>query len=279
MGELLLFWANPRPPKLEFFFLSVRLESKIEMKSSDAKPMEAPMRIIGKVLLASITIFCLFSSRSFCQSKSVIFSPKLEVVGSSSFDFGNIYRGQKVTHLFTIKNAGSDTLLIKNVFASCGCTAAMTSTSVLPAQFKAELNVTFNSEGFSGQIHKTVTINSNDPMNPTQVVNITANVLEVLRPEPSYVFIQRAKLDSAASTEIQLKNVTNKPLNILSAEPKLSGLTVEVAKKNLKPGETTVLKGVYKPTKEGPAYGDIIVKTDFQAQPFVTIKLTANAYK
>lgn len=241
------------------------------------------MRFFCRVLTASLCIW-LLNLRSVSQEKSPektshLSLPKLELIGETTFDFGDIYRGQKVTHYFTIKNSGNDTLLIKNVSASCGCTAAMTSTSVVPPQSTSKVEVTFNSEGYGGHAQKTVTVISNDPVNPTQRIDITANILPVLEPNPPYLYISRAKVDSVSLSTIKLTNATKGPVSILSTETSLAGLQVEVTEKTLKPKETANLQVSYKPAKAGPAYGEIVLKTDFRPQPTVSIRLTANAYK
>ena len=96
------------------------------------------MRVFSRMLLLVFALITVISREVYCQTKSVVFSPKIEVVGGSSFDFGAIHRGEKVTHVFTIKNVGSDTLFIRNVTATCGCTAAVVSTSAVPAQGTAD---------------------------------------------------------------------------------------------------------------------------------------------
>jgi hypothetical protein len=237
----------------------------------------------GKFLTATLFISIL-SLQALSQEKTSekapqLPLPRLELAGGTTFDFGDIYRGQKATHLFTIKNAGNDTLLIKNVSASCGCTAAMASENVVPPKSTSRLNVTFSSEGYGGRVHKTVTVESNDPLNPVQRVNITANVQPVLEPSPTYLFIPRSKVDSVTLSSILVTNVTQKPVTILGVETSLDGLEVEVPQKALKPSDKTDLRVSYKPSKPGPAYGQIVLKTDFQPQPTVTIRLTANAHK
>jgi hypothetical protein len=241
------------------------------------------MKPSGKFL--TVTLFILILNlRAFPQEKtSEIGSqapfPRLEVTGGTTFDFGDIYRGQKATHLFTIKNSGNDTLFIKNVSASCGCTAAMASRNVVPPKSTSMLNVTFNSEGYGGRVHKTVTIESNDPISLTQKVNITANVLPVLEPSPTYLFIPLAKVDSVTQSSVLLTNVTQKRITILGVETSLDGLEFEVPQKALKPSEKTDLRVSYKPTRPGPAYGEIVLKTDFEQQPTVSVRFTANAHK
>jgi hypothetical protein len=241
--------------------------------------MKPSSRFLTVTLFISILNLRAFSQEKISEIGSAAPFPRLEVTGGTTFDFGDIYRGQKATHLFTIKNSGNDTLLIRNVSASCGCTAAMASKNVVPAKSTSRLNVTFNSEGYGGRVHKTVTIESNDPINPTQQVNITANVLPVLAPSPTYLFIPRAKVDSVTLSSVILTNVTQKPVTILGVETTLDGLEVEVQQKALKPSEKTDLRVSYKPTKPGPSYGDIVLKTDFEIQPTVSLHITANAYK
>jgi hypothetical protein len=240
------------------------------------------MRLLGSIMTAilfiwSLSLQCLSQQKSQ-QATSSPRPQRLEIIGGTTFDFGDLYRGQKATHFFTIKNAGDDTLVIRNVSASCGCTAAMASRSVVPPQSTSKLNVTFNSEGYGGRVRKTVTVHSNDPVSPTQQASIAANVLPVLESSPSYLFIQRAKVDSVSLSSIQVTNATGKQVTILSVESNLEGSRVEATKKALKPSEKAELRVSYKPAKEGPAYGEIIVKTDFQPQPTVSIRLTANAY-
>jgi hypothetical protein len=149
----------------------------------------------------------------------------------------------------------------------------------VPPLSKTELNVTFNSEGFSGRVSKIVTVTSNDSVNPTLQVSITANVLEVLEFNPVYIFVQRAKMDSISTATVGLKNATSTALKILSVEPRLDGLRIEFKKKTLKPNETTTLTATFKPTREGMANSNIALKTDFKPQPEVSVRFMANVYK
>jgi hypothetical protein len=239
--------------------------------------MDSSNRLLTAILFLFLLSLKSFSQDSLSEKVPHFPLPRLEFAGNSNFNFGDIYRGQKVTHVFTIKNSGNDTLVIKNVSASCGCTAAMASTSVVPPKSTSKLDVTFNSEGYGGPAHKTVTVISNDPVNPSQQVNITANVLLVLEPDPSYLFIQNAIVDSVSSSLIKLTNVTRKPVKVLSAEGNLDGLQADIMKKTLKPKETTELRVSYKPHRAGPVFGEIVVTTDFRPQPTVLVRLTANA--
>jgi hypothetical protein len=93
----------------------------------------------------------------------------------TTFDFGNIKENEKVSTAFKLKNSGKTDLLIRNVKASCGCTAVKHENVVAPGQ-TIDLNVEFNSRGKKGRQNKTVTVITNDPKNATVQLRIMGTV-------------------------------------------------------------------------------------------------------
>lgn len=92
------------------------------------------------------------------------------------FDFGDIYQGDKVEHIFKFENTGNEALIITNVQTTCGCTAPnWPRDPVAPGQ-EAEIKVVFNSAGKMGRQNKVITIVSN-ATNPMNRVSIVTNVL------------------------------------------------------------------------------------------------------
>ncbi|MEM9389919.1 MAG: DUF1573 domain-containing protein [Bacteroidota bacterium] len=92
------------------------------------------------------------------------------------FDFGDIYQGDKVEHIFKFENTGNEALIITNVQTTCGCTAPnWPRDPVAPGQ-EAEIKVVFNSAGKMGIQNKVITIVSN-ATNPMNRVSIVTNVL------------------------------------------------------------------------------------------------------
>jgi len=89
--------------------------------------------------------------------------------------FGKITQGEKVEYSFTFKNTGGSELVISNAQGSCGCTVpTYPKVPVKPGE-ESKIDVVFDSEGKSGLVEKTVTINTN--CNPsTQVLTISATV-------------------------------------------------------------------------------------------------------
>ena len=93
-----------------------------------------------------------------------------------SFDFGKIQQGEVLTHVFVFRNAGEETLKIKKVRSSCGCTAALVSKQEVDPGEKGELSVTFNSRGYRGKVTKYIYVDSNDSTQPVKKIFITADI-------------------------------------------------------------------------------------------------------
>ena len=76
-------------------------------------------------------------------------------------DFGTIAEGPAATYEFTFKNVGKEPLIITNAHASCGCTVPeFNQDPVLPGK-TGKIKVTYNTQGRTGPINKTVFIKSN----------------------------------------------------------------------------------------------------------------------
>ncbi len=93
-----------------------------------------------------------------------------------SHDFGDIYQGDKVEHVFKFENTGTQPLIITNVQTTCGCTATdWPRDPVLPGK-TGSIKVTFDSAGKYGRQNKIITIVSN-AVSPLNQVKIITNVL------------------------------------------------------------------------------------------------------
>src|SRR5687767_11883611 len=79
---------------------------------------------------------------------------------TTTFDFGQIAKGEPVTHEFTFTNTGNDALIISSVQASCGCTVTEYTKDAIPAGEKGFVKATYNAAK-AGVFSKTVTINAN----------------------------------------------------------------------------------------------------------------------
>ncbi len=101
-----------------------------------------------------------------------------EAVDPDAWDFGKIKQGEVVTHTFSLKNESNKTLNITAVNTSCGCTASEARKKVLLAQESTELEVKFNSKGYSGPVQQFVYVNTDDIDKPVIRFIIKAEVVK-----------------------------------------------------------------------------------------------------
>lgn len=91
-------------------------------------------------------------------------------------DFGQVSEGEKVNYTFSFINKGTSELIIKDVKSSCGCTAALLSSSNIKPGQEGTIVVEFDTKNRSGKNSKTVTVQSNDPKDPTKILTIYADI-------------------------------------------------------------------------------------------------------
>jgi len=118
-------------------------------------------------------------------------APKLVPVEAIQ-DMGKVAKGEKVKVDFEIRNEGPVELLISNVHPTCGCTVASFDAKIAPGA-TGKIRAEIDTVDFSGPIAKTITVLSNDPVNPRVTLTIKARVEPQIDSFPGYaryVYVQ-----------------------------------------------------------------------------------------
>jgi hypothetical protein len=126
------------------------------------------MKSLITLIFGLFVVFCAYAQ----EGETTATEGALITFEEQSHDFGDIYQGDKVEHIFKFENSGSQPLIITNVQTTCGCTASeWPREPVLPGE-SADLKVNFNSAGKFGRQNKVITIvsNSTAPMNQVKIV-------------------------------------------------------------------------------------------------------------
>ena len=84
--------------------------------------------------------------------------------------------GKKVEYTFKFENKGTESLIIKDVKTSCGCTAAVVSNSTIKPGQVGSIKVDFDTKSREGRNSKSITVVSNDTKEPNKVITIYADV-------------------------------------------------------------------------------------------------------
>ncbi|RMF52359.1 MAG: DUF1573 domain-containing protein, partial [Bacteroidetes bacterium] len=95
----------------------------------------------------------------------------------TEFDGGEVLEGQTVEYRFKLRNEGKGDLVIESVKASCGCTAVEPTEKVLKPGQETEIVARFDSRGRTGFQHKTITVETNDPLNSRAILHLKATVV------------------------------------------------------------------------------------------------------
>lgn len=134
-----------------------------------------------KIFVLVVLAGCVLSSSAQDGGKAV--SGAIITWEKATYDFGEIFQGDKVEHTFSFTNAGDQDLLITNVQVSCGCTTPKGwPRDPIPPGQGGDLSVAFNSAGKMGKQNKVITITSNSSGTLNQVT-FSVIVLEKKQPD------------------------------------------------------------------------------------------------
>jgi uncharacterized protein DUF1573 len=97
-------------------------------------------------------------------------------VEPQSFDFGKAVQNKTLSKEFSIKNYGTEDLVIENVSTTCGCTAALLDSKVVKPGGSTPLRVTLETRTYSGKVERKILIRSNDPATNVLELKVEAMV-------------------------------------------------------------------------------------------------------
>ncbi len=102
-------------------------------------------------------------------------APKLEL-SSQVFDFGELTRGDKIETTFDLTNTGVARLEFRAIKSNCDCITYEFKNKSLKKQKSTTLKVLLDTSELRGNQYKSISVYSNDPVNPTKVITIKGRV-------------------------------------------------------------------------------------------------------
>ena len=178
-------------------------------------------------------------------------------------DFGTVTQGEKVDHLFTVRNRGDQPLTINQIRSSCGCTAATLSAKTISPGKSGEVKVTFDSANFAGQVTKTIYLESNDPRTPSALLTMQGKILEIIAATPRTLNLGALKAGSRKELLLTLENRGSKPLNINSVTSPQASIVGLMKERRVNPGRNGEIAVTVTIPKEGRFLsGYLTIQTD-----------------
>jgi uncharacterized protein DUF1573 len=121
---------------------------------------------------------------------------------------------------FKYQNTGSQPVRFKSVHSSCGCTAAQSQKDEVPPGEKGEITATFKIGDRTGTQVKTVTVQTDDPINATTVLTLKAVIPQQLEINPTFVFWGQGEALKPKSIVVRAsKDFPVKKLRVTSSSP------------------------------------------------------------
>lgn len=186
------------------------------------------------IYLVSIIFVCLSCSLAFAAPGLRVDNPK--------FDFGEVFQGEKVLHVFEFVNEGDEILKIDRVTSSCGCTAVLVSEKSIPPGGKGELQANFDSTRFRDAVSKTISLYSNDPVRPVMQFQIKGKVLETVAVVPSQINFGNVVAEKPVSSTVLLRNQGGKPLTLGKPRSTAAELVVTMPEASFAAGDEVTLE-------------------------------------
>lgn len=193
---------------------------------------------INFYFVAFILVF-LLCSRAFA-------APNLQV-DESKFDFGEIFQGEKVLHVFEFSNDGDENLEIERVRSSCGCTAVLVSEKVIPPGGRGEIKANFDSTRFRNAISKTIYLYSNDPLRPVMQFHIKGKVLETVTVKPSQINFGAVSAEEPVVSTVSLRNMGRESLKLGVPHSTAAELVVKMPETAFDKGDEVTLEIQFTP--------------------------------
>lgn len=97
---------------------------------------------------------------------------------TTTYDFGEVVQGEKLTYSFKFKNTGKSNLIIYSSEATCGCTTSTPPKAPIRPGEEGEITVTFDSKSQNGKVSKRILVAANTYPSEN-ILTITANVSKI----------------------------------------------------------------------------------------------------
>lgn len=189
-----------------------------------------------------------------------------------NFDWGTVPPGKLQTEL-EIKNVGKGMLTITRVQPSCGCTVPeRLSDSTLDPGQSVMLHLSLDAVHRNGPQSKSVAIHSDDPVNSTKIIRLTANIQRdvTFNPDVQYLNFNNAIVGQETNASVRVQNSGTKALTIYPPEVTEGNSGVHfnlTQEKILQPGEEFELIASVKPGSTEAITGKALLKTSSEHIP------------
>jgi hypothetical protein len=205
--------------------------------------------------------------------------PKLEIVGGIEFNLGVVPEDTIVHKTLIVRNIGTETLTVKGVRTSCGCTIVKPATDVVAPNDSMELPVSFNTKNFDGPVRKEIYFQTNDSTNLNMDVVLLAEIKAMIELRPHYLQFHEMRLHDSEVRLDTIRNNTDALIRIDSVVTNNTQITTILRDSLLNPGQFTILQTTLRPQRYGNIVGQINMFTNYSRKPSISLSYIGYAKK
>lgn len=158
------------------------------------------------------------------------------------WDFGYVPKTGIVSHTYSIKNIGPDTLSIVKVRTSCGCTTTPLSQQRLAPNQTTEMKVLYDPRKIlPGEGIKKLQVISSDPTNPIAEVQFSAKTgmsSSLVKLTPTEIDFDTVALGAENLKSLTIENISGEKIAMQVIEGPGENVDLIAGNKILKPGES-----------------------------------------
>ncbi|MBN2053650.1 DUF1573 domain-containing protein [bacterium] len=144
------------------------------------------------------------------------------------FDLGEVKHGTKPSHRFIFTNKGDRDLVITEIRSNCGCLTSTGIDAPIPPGGEGYIDITFNTERFSGRTTKNSTVSSNDPGTPRITLSITADIKVSFATNPSSLHLGRFSKQDSITKRVMVISDQPETVRITGIESSSPNVTAEL---------------------------------------------------
>lgn len=158
----------------------------------------------------------------------------------------------KVTARVKLRNSGDALLRILEVRPGCGCTTAPIERDSLEPGEETYIDVALNLPLGNGQMHKTITIQSNDKAAPSRVLHLLVDVQRPFQLSSSFIPFNRGKVGDSIIGAISFVVSGDKPVEVRATSLQSNVEIVTPMPLIVQPNTTAEVRVAIVPKNVGP---------------------------